>query len=160
MGTALLFIDGSVNNKTKMGMGGYLMMPSLSEDFANINIRSFANTSSTKLELQTLLWALEEIDEKDTIRIYTDSQNLVNLMARKQQLVKREFQSLKGKPLMLGEQYREFYKKMETRNFEFKKVKGHSPSKERDRITTVFSKVDRAVRKASREERKCRVLKS
>lgn len=61
----LLFVDGSVNNQLKIGCGAYLLIDEndvLEISIANlIKIKTFESTSSTKLELQTLLWALNEI---------------------------------------------------------------------------------------------------
>ena len=67
MDKLFLFTDGSVNTKSKTGYGAYLAvtdtltsMESLSEQ---VKVRRFENTSSTRLELETLLWALREIGE-------------------------------------------------------------------------------------------------
>jgi len=56
-----LFTDGSVNPQSKIGFGAYLFLNKL-EFFSlelekKIKIQKFVNTSSTKLELETLLWA-------------------------------------------------------------------------------------------------------
>jgi len=65
----LLFTDGSVNTKTKIGYGAYLFLNE--EELSGISLKNkvkfkrFENTSSSKLELQTLLYALKEIKQKD-----------------------------------------------------------------------------------------------
>ncbi|MCF7889510.1 MAG: hypothetical protein K9L78_05260, partial [Victivallales bacterium] len=60
-----LFTDGSVNTKTKIGCGAYLLINELEfsadlKDMVKINV--FNNTSSSSLEVETLLWALKEIN--------------------------------------------------------------------------------------------------
>lgn len=62
-----LFIDGSVNPKSKVGYGAYLAVlleAPYSEAFkADIKIKKFEQTSSSKLEIQTLIWALTSIQK-------------------------------------------------------------------------------------------------
>ena len=62
-----LFTDSSVNPQEKIGFGAYLLLDDENESFEdfkdNIKIKRFEDTSSTKIELQTLLWALEELKE-------------------------------------------------------------------------------------------------
>ena len=56
----MLFTDGSVSPKSHIGYGAYLAVSetdlSLPALKRRVKIRVFKNTSSTKLELQTLLW--------------------------------------------------------------------------------------------------------
>lgn len=61
--TLILFTDGSVDTQLKIGFGAYLAVHDLSTDLEEmqVKVRKFEDTSSTKLELQTLLWALTEI---------------------------------------------------------------------------------------------------
>ena len=78
-----LFTDSSVNPQEKIGFGAFLFLDekniSLEEMRKNIKIKRFENTSSTKLELQTFLWALNEINDKDIIiEVYTDCQNIIS----------------------------------------------------------------------------------
>ena len=62
MDKLLLFIDGSV--KENIGYGAYLSVPEhklhLMPMETNVQLKRFEKTSSTKLELQTLIWSLEE----------------------------------------------------------------------------------------------------
>ena len=72
-----LFTDGSVNPQSEVGFGAYLLLENI-ESFCTeleekIKIKKFNNTSSTKLELETLLWALDEVNLKNfKIVVYTD----------------------------------------------------------------------------------------
>ena len=61
-----LFTDGSVNPQSGIGFGAYLLLEDIktssfkAED--KIKIKKFENTSSTKLELETFLWALNDLN--------------------------------------------------------------------------------------------------
>lgn len=69
---------------------------SLEEIDSRVKLKRFKNTSSTKLELQTLLWALHEIDSAaDKIIIYTDSQNTISLLERRERFEKNNYASKK-----------------------------------------------------------------
>ena len=64
-----LFTDSSVNPQEKIGFGSFLILEENEISFEDmkkdIKIKRFENTSSTKLELQTFLWALDEINDKN-----------------------------------------------------------------------------------------------
>ena len=63
-----LFTDSSVNPQEKVGFGAYLKIIDENISFEDmkkhIKTKRFEDTSSTKLELQTLLWALDELKEQ------------------------------------------------------------------------------------------------
>ena len=149
----LLFTDGSVNPKQGVGFGAYLELPEMPGDIetlsALIKIKRFENTSSTKLELQTLLWALSQISNGEIVS-YTDSQNIVSLLSRKEQLEEKNFCSKNGRPLNNAELYREFFAKTEKLDIQFQQVNGHKPSGIKNNIDKIFSLVDRASRNALR----------
>jgi len=89
-----LFTDSSVNPQKKIGFGSFLVVQNENILFENlkesIKTKEFENTSSTKLELETLLWALEEIknNEDCIIEVYTDCQNIIGLKNRREKLEK------------------------------------------------------------------------
>ncbi|WMN11016.1 RNase H family protein [Marivirga salinae] len=152
----LLFIDGSVNNQLKVGCGAALVIDETQlseiELKERIKIKKFNNTSSTKLELQTLIWALNELDDRvRKVVVYTDSQNIVGLPARREALEKADYHSKKGKLLNHYELYSAFFKIMDDLECEFVKVEGHQASKNKDDYDKIFTLVDRAARKASRD---------
>ena len=79
-----LFVDGSVNPQLKIGFGAYLLTDenitysSIKKD--DIKTQIIKNTSSTKLELQILLFALNAVAlEEYNLIIYTDCQNILTL---------------------------------------------------------------------------------
>lgn len=155
MSEILLFTDGSVNTKTKTGMGAYLAV--LGSEISSENLKEkvktmqFENTSSTRLELETLLWALDEVSSSATkITVYTDSQNITGLLRRRERLEKNDFRSKNDRLMNNHDLYREFYRKVDQLNCQFVKVTGHQPSRQKDKIHLLFTLVDRASRKALR----------
>ena len=151
-----LFTDSSVNPQEKIGFGAFLFLDekniSLEEMRKNIKIKRFENTSSTKLELQTFLWALDEINDKDIIiEVYTDCQNIIGLQDRRKKLEKNNFHSLAGKLMNNHELYKDFFEKIDKLNLTFIKVKGHKKNSLKDEIDTIFNLVDKASRNALRE---------
>ena len=151
-----LFTDSSVNPQEKKGIGAFLFLDekniSLEEMRKNIKIKRFENTSSTKLELQTFLWALNEINDKDIIiEVYTDCQNIIGLQDRRKKLERNNFHSLAGKLMNNHELYKDFFEKIDKLNLTFIKVKGHKKNSLKDEIDTIFNLVDKASRNALRE---------
>ena len=140
-----LFTDSSVNPQKKIGFGSFLVVQNENILFENlkesIKTKEFENTSSTKLELETLLWALEEIknNEDCIIEVYTDCQNIIGLKNRREKLETAN-----------NELYKEFFEKIDKMNLVFIKVKGHKKSSLKDEIDTIFNFVDKASRRALR----------
>lgn len=149
-----LFCDGSVNPQKKIGCGAYFLYSdtdTLDIVKGNIKIKKFIDTSSTKLELEVLLWALEDKELQDKeITVYTDCQNILGLEQRRKKLESNHYKSAKGKLLNNHILYKEFYKKMDQLNCKYIKVKGHKPSKQKDLIDDLFTLVDRGSRDALR----------
>ncbi|WP_319573730.1 RNase H family protein [uncultured Desulfobacter sp.] len=151
-----LFTDGSVNPKSNVGYGAYLAvlreMP-YSESFkADVKVKKFEHTSSAKLELQALIWALTSIQKPvGTIIVYTDSQNIIGLKARRKQLEINDYLSKKNKPIKNSALYKEFFYLSEQLDCEFKKVKGHKPSRLKNEAERFFTLVDKASRRALRK---------
>ena len=149
----MLFTDGSVNPQLRIGYGAYLVCPEgggSSNSLADyIRLRLFVETTSTKLELQTLLWALSEITAAEIIS-YTDSQNIAGLNSRRKALEENDYYAKNGKRLKNHKLYKQFYKFTDDLNITFSKVKGHTPSNKKSDIEKIFSLVDRASRNALR----------
>jgi ribonuclease HI len=71
MNKFILFTDASADSKSKAGFGVYLLimeneLDSIQADEIGrkILLKKFDSTTSTKLEIETLLWALEELEKK------------------------------------------------------------------------------------------------
>lgn len=125
---------------------------SLEKIDSRVKLKRFENTSSTKLELQTLLWALHEIDSAaDKIIIYTDSQNTISLLERRERFEKNNYASKKKERIANADLYQEFYTLMDCYHCELIKVRGHPERDQKDCVDTIFTLVDRASRNALRE---------
>jgi ribonuclease HI len=169
MNSFALFTDVSVDPRLHLGIGGYLLISasclsalpgeieksSVSEHLA---LKRFEDTSSTRLEVQTVLWALEDCREslKDqepyTLRIYTDSQCISGLPERRSKLEANAFLSRKtNRPLKNASLYREFFKLSDELGFEVVKVAGHTRTNSRNTIAQIFSLIDKGVRRALKQ---------
>ena len=155
----MLFSDGSVDSVSKVGYGAYLVVNkknAFPEPIKlKIKLKRFENTSSSKLELQTLLWALNDIYKMgQKVTIYTDSQNIIGLPERRDRLEKNNFSSKNNKLLTNHELYKELYRLTDKIDCNFIKVKGHQKSIQKNEIDKLFTLVDRASRNALRNEQK------
>lgn len=171
-----LFVDGSVNPQMRVGFGAYYVIKSHQLDRARrptgsdasitdspldtllpgsapIQLRRFEQTSSTQLELEALLWALEQHPVGETITVYTDCQNVVGLPARRRRLEAKNFCSAKGEPLALAALYRRFFEHCDNQTIAFIKLEGHKPANQRTVLDQLFSRVDRAARQACKSLR-------
>jgi ribonuclease HI len=161
-----LFTDVSVNPQRKLGVGGYLLVPvSFLENephdieqgavSARLKFKRFAETSSSRLEVQTVLWALDELREvlsgsaPGSLWMYTDSQCVAGLMGRRAGLINRDFAVRRsGRELAHAPLYRAFYAAYDQFGFRLVKVPAHTRASDHDTVQRIFSYVDREVRKA------------
>jgi len=153
----MLFTDGSVNTHSKIGYGAYLAVSeagvSLDSLKKRVKVKRFENTSSTKLELQTLLWALGDIRALgNKIIVYTDSQNILSLQRRRDRFEQNDYRSSNNKKIKNHELYKKFYSITDKLDCEFFKVRGHMVSSGKDDIDRLFTLVDRASRNALRAD--------
>lgn len=153
MDELILLTDGSVNAQSKIGYGAYLAVSerglSLDSLRARVKVRRFEHTSSTKLELQTLLWALSNIQALGRkVIVYTDSQNIMGLQGRRDRIEQNDYRSKKNIRLNNYELYQEFYRMIDQLDCELVKVHGHQVSNHKDDIDRLFTLVDRASRNA------------
>jgi len=156
----MLLTDGSVNTQSNIGYGAYLAMDerglSLDSLMECVKVKRFEHTSSTKLELQTLLWALKDIQTLERkVIVYTDSQNIMGLPGRRERFEKNSYRSKKGRRLNNYNLYQEFFRMTDQLNCKFIKVRGHQVSHQKDDIDRLFTLVDRASRNALRGDNRC-----
>lgn len=151
-----LFTDSSVNPQSKIGFAAYLYLKKqeycVNSLNSQIKTKKFENTSSTKLELQSLLWALKDIKDNDiSITVYTDCQNIIGLKGRRERFEKNDYLTSKGELIANHELYKEFYTLTDQLHCEFVKVKGHKKNHLKDDIDDIFTLVDKASRYKLRE---------
>jgi len=164
MGSHALFTDGSVNPQSRLGVGVCLLLPvqflgTPCDDIDRRELsgscfsRRFTDTSSTLLELQTVMWGLSLYKDKvakplrGDLQLYTDSQSVVGLSRRRESLERKRFHSLKtGLPLANASLYRDFFVTSDELGFEVVKIAGHSRASTHDSLKRIFSIVDRHAR--------------
>jgi len=161
-----LFTDASLNPGFKVGVGGYLLVPesfiktpssliNISELNELLVLRRFEDTSSTKLEVQTVLWALEEYcigsagSAPAKLHLYSDSQCVEGLLSRRARLERSGFKCRGGTRLLKNASlYGKYYEFHDRLMFDVTKVAGHAPSRFRNTVQRIFSFIDQKVRKA------------
>ena len=156
-----LFTDVSASPGLRLGVGAYVMIPaSLLEASSGVigrpeitgqlKVRRFEGASSTRLELETVLWALAENRQgpRGSLRIYSDSQCVAGLLKRKPRLLTGGFLSKRtNRELGNASLYRAFYEFHDELGFQVVKVDGHPGSRARDTAHRIFSFVDKQARK-------------
>lgn len=152
----MLFTDGSVNTRSHIGYGAYLAVSDRGLPLDSlkkfVKVKRFERTSSTKLELQTLIWALGDIQATGCkVTVYSDSQNIVGLAERRDRLEQNDYRSKNKKRLSHYELYQAFYRITDSLDCELVKVRGHQASNLKDGIERLFALVDSASRKALRD---------
>jgi len=155
MDELMLFVDGSVNPQSNIGYGAYLAVSErgLAPEAlrTRVKVKRFEHTSSTKLELQTLLWALSDIQATGRrVIVYTDSQNILGLQERRGRLEQNDYRSKNNKRLKHYELYQAFYSMIDQLDCELVKVRGHQVADQKDDTDRLFTLVDKASRKALR----------
>ena len=132
----------------------------------------FAAASCARLELLAVLWALEQFEIRrqgrhptflgahknnalPTLSLYTDSQTIANLTARRGKLKAKNFLSGRtGLPLSNGDLYQHFFTVYDRLSLEFALevfwIKGHTPKHGRSDQDTIFAQVDVAARNSLR----------
>ena len=153
-----LFCDASVNPTSGIGFGACLLVshesPVIEELAKDIQIRRFEATTAARLELQNLLWALHElIPQQARVVVHTDSQTICQLPQRQQRLESNNFCSSTGQPLNNADLYREFFHLYSPGSINFCKQRGHLPPAERSPDDQIFRLVDKASRKALRQDK-------
>lgn len=148
-----LFVDGSVNPKKNIGFGAYLFCKELNTcKEQKIFTKKFEDTSSTKLEVQTFIWAVKQIDCSEKFIVYTDCQNILSLLNRREKLQNSNYITKTGKKVKNEELYKEFFLLYDKYDFEIIKVKGHKKASTKDEIDDCFFLVDKESRAKLRNE--------
>lgn len=163
-----LFTDASLNVQLSVGAGAFFLIPeSFFAAYADpatalpitdfLQVKKFSATASTALETATALWALESFVKEFTedgpaeVTLYTDSQCLAGLLQRRSRLERNGFIAKRsGLRLKNASLYQAFFKLYDALGFEVIKVSGHTRSSDRDSIESIFSFLDREVRRALR----------
>lgn len=157
-----LFTDGSVDPLSKVGYGAYLVattpLPPRDQLARRVVSKRFTETTSTRLEIQTLLWAINELKDtgqlqpqQDHLTIYSDCQTIINLPARRQRLEQNNYCSKKNVPLKNSDLYQQLFHQFDSLNLKLIKVRGHQAAKYQKHIDQIFTLVDRYARQTLRD---------
>lgn len=154
--TLFLFTDASVDPHTKVGYGAYLLLGEFELEAPleklKVKVKRFEATNSSKLELETFLWALQKLPTKNSkVIVYTDCQNIINLKDREEKIKKSGYMTKRGTLIKNHMLYEKFYELTDLYECDFIKVKGHKRSEDKDDIDKYFTLVDRAAREALRK---------
>jgi ribonuclease HI len=149
MAPLMLFTDGSAHPSSHIGYGAYLALTDTRFE-PEVQVKRFENTSSSQLEIETLIWALHALQPK-TVIVYTDSQNIIGLPGRRSRFEERGYLTKRNKPVKHADLYREFSHLTDQIDCTFVKVKGHRVSHQKTDIDRLFTLVDRAAREALRD---------
>ena len=166
-----IFTDGSVDPKLKTGYGACLIIEEISLSSSSskslndqVYTKKFDHTSSSALEVETLLWALQMfLDQSPSIpsnqgppkvSIYTDSQTIINLPNRRAHLEKTGYRNQKQTIIKHREKYQLFFKLIDQIDYQLIQVQGHTKVSQKTKIDRIFSYVDQASRRALRAYRK------
>jgi ribonuclease HI len=146
----ILFTDGSVHPPSRIGYGAYLAVTDVTSD-PEVQLKRFENTSSSQLEIETLIWALHTLQPK-AVTIYTDSQNIIGLPGRRSRLEDQDYHTQRKKPVKHADLYREFFRLTDQIDCSLVKVKGHRASHLKTDLDRLFTLVDWASRQALRSD--------
>lgn len=107
----------------------------------------------TPLSKEEINWCGLLAEARDiSLCIYTDSQNIIGLPGRQSALEQNNYFSSKNKRLNNYELYQAFYRLTSGIKYTLVKVLGHQVSTKKSEVDTLFSLVDKASRRALREE--------
>lgn len=157
MNRLMLFTDGSVHPSSRIGYGAYLVVaaPTAAPEAlkASVQLKRFEQTSSTQLEVETLIWALREIQpQPHAVTLYIDSQNIIGLPGRRERFERQDYCSKQKGRLKHAELYQTFFSLTDQLDCILVKVKGHRVSRQKSPTDRLFTLVDRASRQALRND--------
>lgn len=119
--TYSIFTDENFDPRSKIGVGCKLVL-NTGENSQKIETKDFDETSAARLELETVIWALESFESEvksPKIILYTDSKTVIGLLERRAKLQKTDFMSAKaGVPLANAELFKDFFALHDRLNFE------------------------------------------
>lgn len=170
-----LFSDASYDPKSGSGIGGILILSSLQmENFASgsaradfdlpILMREAHETTSSRLEMETVLWVLREFKHqhpsclllagRTACHLYTDCQTAVQLPQRRAKLEANHYGSKRsGQLLGMADLYREFFNLYDEIQPHMTWIKGHKRSLDKSSLDDLFSTLDQKVRRELRKRR-------
>ena len=119
-----IYTDGSCLNNP--GNGGWAAIININNDVKKIS-GSVKDTTNNKMELMAPIKALQEIKEKQTIEIYTDSQYVkLGITDWVHKWIKNNWQTSKKEPVKNKELWIQLYELTNSHDIKWIWVKAHS----------------------------------
>jgi len=155
-----IYTDASFSKNHGLAVLGYALFQNQQEhddillSNKNIVLSVVQETNNIRAEIRASLLALQKCTESCAVTLYTDCQNIVNLISRRSRLEKTHFVSQSsGQVLANADLYKEFYALYDRMRPEVVWIKGHaSKSKQKtDKVQKNFSSLDKEVRRFLRE---------
>jgi ribonuclease HI len=152
-----IFTDGSCHPHLNIGAWAAILI--YGDEKMKIYGES-ANTNHQRMELTAVIKSIELADENfenSAIELYTDSQYVVRLMDRKDNLIKKKFVTKNGDLLHNSDLLEILIHQIENHTIEFIKVKAHQKQEKLDpkglqiNSTNYNTEVDKLARKIVRE---------
>ena len=147
----MLYTDGSCNTKFRTGAWVAIIFI---DGQKNILQGIEHDTTHQRMELRGIIesmkWLIQHHPDKSDVHLFTDSQYVVNLPARKAKLVNQRFTTSKKELISNADLIEEFYKVIGCFQLQIEKVKAHE--KKRDDVYNGNREADRLCRKAVRNE--------
>lgn len=165
----LLFCDSSFDPKSHRGVGGRLLLSR--DEFSHqihpsdlrVRTKLFANMTNTRLELITVLWALNHFKKNfheiktnksyyPDIIVFSDCKTISDLQSRRRRLENGEYKSKRtGRLLSNADLYKKYFLLSDEIQPEIIWTKGHTSSRHHNVIQSLFSHVDKTTRTRLRE---------
>lgn len=153
----IFMCDASYNNSLDLAIIGYYDS-TINQMFHKLH----TNVSNTKAEILAIIELMQYISNKNhnksnlTIKIFTDCQQVINLLNKRDKLVQTNFCNKKGIPLNNGNEYRLFFQNYDLLNSLVTKIiiehiDGHKKKYLKTDTDYLFSNLDKYVRKILRE---------
>jgi ribonuclease HI len=123
-----IFTDGSCH--PQLNLGAWAAIVICGDDRVQI-LGESTNTNHQRMELLAVIKSIEFVDEKfgdSIVELYTDSQYVVKLMDRKDNLMKNKFSTKKGNLLHNSDLLEILIHQIENHTISFFKVKAHQKS--------------------------------
>ena len=111
----------------------------------DLRMNVLKNTTNIRAEIIGLINLLSELDPNKNYIIYTDCQSVLNRIASKELLIRKNFMANSGKELNNADLYKKLFQ-MLTPNVKLIHIDGHLPVNMRDDDDKEFSDLDKQVR--------------
>jgi ribonuclease HI len=153
-----LYTDASFSKKDKTGVAGFVLFNN-EEDQSSGNIASsvvktivIKEENNVRVELKSVILALEYCIADTPIELYTDSRSVTDLLSRREKLEASGYVSKnKNKVLSNADLYKKLFQIYDRVHPDIHWIKGHAPKNEQDQAQKNFSYIDRLVRKKLRD---------